>query len=346
MADGGGHQAFTLRGGRTWPARTGRLRRECPTNSLGLILALLQAPLVGQGQERPDSAGEIRVMASRELSAAASSMADIAAEPREWLGLGLVDVTPLTLVVVPDVAGFSRWSQGRVPQWGAGMTVPSRRLVVIRFDAGPPLKTLRHELAHLAFHTRIATRVPLWFSEGYAALAAGEHGRLDALQLNLSVALGRVPDLRELDAALRGGSGDAGPAYALAADAVADIARRHPTGTLTPILARLQAGESFSAALEASTGLDPDSFDERWRRAVRGRYNLGIWTVTGGAWLVVVLVLWVAAALRRARDAPRRLALDDGWPAPPPEDAEETDNGMMTTGLEDGNALDPRHSDR
>jgi hypothetical protein len=297
-------------------------------------------------QERAESAGEIRLVAPAELADAASTMADLAAQPRDWLGLGEVDVTPLTLVVVPDVDGFARWSRGRVPRWGAGMTVPSRRLIVVRWDAGPPLKTLRHELAHMAFHTRVKVRVPLWFSEGYAALASGEHGRLDALQLNLAVALGRVPDLRELDAALRGGSGDAAPAYALAADAVADIGRRHPTGSLTPLLTRLAAGEPFDAALVASTGLDPDGFDERWGRAVRGRYNLGIWTVTGGAWLVVVLVLWVAAALRRARDAPRRLALDVGWPLPPPEEADLADNEMMTKGLEDGDALDPRESGR
>jgi hypothetical protein len=226
------------------------------------------------------------------------------------------------------------------------MTLPSRRLVVIRFDAGPPIQTLQHELAHMALHTRIATRVPLWFSEGYAALAAGEHGRLDALQLNLAVAMGRIPDLRELDGALRGGPADAGPAYALAADAVADIARRHPTGSLTPLLGRLEAGESFGTALVAVTGLDPDSFDERWRRAVRGRYNLGIWAITGGAWLVVVLVLWVAVAIRRARDAPRRLALDIGWPLPPPDEVTLADDGSMTTGLEDRHPLDPREVGR
>lgn len=311
-----------------------------------MILALLQAPVSREGTNRPDSTGEIRLVAPPELSAAAAALADYAAIPQQWLGLGEVDVTPLTLVVVPNADGFARWSQGRVPRWGAGMTIPSRRLVVIRLDAGPAFKTLQHELAHLAFHTRITTRVPLWLSEGYAALAAGEHGRVDALQLNLAVALGRVPDLRELDGALRGGTGAAGPAYALAADAVADIARRHPTGSLTPFLARLQAGEAFGAALQASTGLDPDAFDARWRRAVRGRYNLGIWAMTGGAWLVVVAVLWVAVALRRARDAPRRRALDVGWPMPPPEEAQTPDNGLMTTGLEEGHALDRTEPDR
>jgi hypothetical protein len=306
------------------------------------MLALWQVPATGEHLRPAIGAGEVRLVAPAELAAAASSLADLAATPRVWLGLGEVDVTPLTLVVVADADGFERWSRGRVPRWGAGMTVPSRRLVVVRFDAGPPLQTLRHELAHMAFHSRITTRVPLWFSEGYAALAAGEHGRLDALQLNLAVALGRVPDLRELDGALRGGTADAGPAYALAADAVADIARRHPTGTLDPLLGRLAAGESFGAALVASTGLDPDAFDERWRRAVRGRYNLGIWAMTGGAWLVLVLVLWVAVALRRARDAPRRLALDIGWPLPPPDDQEPAHDGSMTTGLEDRHPLDPR----
>jgi len=260
------------------------------------------------------------------------------------VGLGEVDLTPLTLVLVADAEGFSRWSQGRVPRWGAGLTVPSRRLVVIRFDAGTPIKTLRHELAHLALHTAVPVRVPLWFSEGYAAVAAGEHGRLDGLQLNLAVALGRVPGLRELDGALRGTASDAGAAYALAADAVLEVGRRHPSGSLEPLLTRLRAGEGFDAALVASTGLAPDRFDERWQRAVRRRYNLGIWTLTGGAWVVVVLVLAVLLSARRRRDAPRRAALDEGWVLPPPEELEPTVTGdivSMTTGLIPAQRLDP-----
>ncbi len=277
----------------------------------------------------------------------AESLAEEARRPREWLGLDSVDVTPLTIVLVEDAADFARWSQGRVPTWGAGLAVPSRRLIVIRRDAADPFKTLRHELAHLAMHTRVGGRVPLWFSEGYAALAAGEHGRLDALQLNMAVALNRIPSLEGVDAALRGSSADAGVAYALAADAVADIARRHPTRSLEPMMRRLASGEGFGAALLASTGLEADGFDERWHRGVRSRYNLGIWTLTGGAWLLLAGVLAFLAALRRRRDAPRRAALDVGWDLPEePAEAPGQNDERMTTGLANPHTLDPPHPGR
>jgi hypothetical protein len=40
------------------------------------------------------------------------------------------------------------------------------------------------------------------------------------------------------------------------------------------------------------------------------------------------------------------MALDVGWPLPPPEEFVPGDNGMMTTGLEDDNALDPQDPGR
>ncbi len=287
-------------------------------------------------------------MAPPTLERLGAALGDYAGSPREWLGLGRVDLTPMTLVLVPDADAFARWSRGRVPRWGAGLTIPNRRLVVIRVNAGDPEQTLRHELAHLAFATRITTRVPLWFSEGYAALAAGEHGRLDALQLNLAVALGKIPSLEGLDLALRGTAGDAGPAYALAASAVADIARRHPTGRLDPILERLAAGTSFDDALLASTGLEPPDFGERWYLDIRHRYNLGLWLVTGGAWVLVLLLAGILMLLRKQRDLSRRLALDTGWPLPPPPDdaALPTDDDSMTTRVESADPLDHPESHR
>jgi hypothetical protein len=272
----------------------------------------------------------------------ATALAEAAEPSRAWVGLGRVDLTPMTLVVAADAEAFARWSGGRLPRWGAGMTLPARRLVVIRADGGDPFGTLRHELAHLALHTVVRGRVPLWFNEGYAVVAAQEHGRLAALQLNLAVAMGRVPTLRQLDADLRGASDDAAAAYALAGSAVGELQRRHPDNSLEPLLGRLRDGVGFDEAVLASTGLDLERFDEVWHRSVRRRYNLGVWAATGGAWLVLALLLGVAAGWRRHADAPRRAALDEGWTLPPDDDEMMTpDDGSMTTVTTPPEALDP-----
>ncbi len=272
----------------------------------------------------------------------ATALAEAAEPTRDWLGLGRVDLTPMTLVVAADADAFGRWSGGRLPRWGAGMTLPARRLVVIRADGGDPFGTLRHELAHLALHTVVPGRVPLWFDEGYAVVAAQEHGRLAALQLNLAVAMGRVPTLRQLDADLRGASDDAAAAYALAGSAVGELQRRHPQNSLEPLLGRLRDGVGFDAAVLATTGLDLERFDEVWHRSVRRRYNLGVWAATGGAWVVLALLLGFAAAWRRHADVPRRAALDEGWTLPPDDDEMMTpDDGSMTTVTEPPETLDP-----
>ncbi len=271
--------------------------------------------------------------------ALATALAEAASRSRRWLGLGFVDPGPLVLAVAHDGAMLGRWSQGRIPGWGAGFALPSARTIAIRADGGDAFGTLRHELAHIALHQRVKGRVPLWFSEGYAVLAAGEHGRMDALQLNLSVVAGRVPDLRGLDAALRAGASDAEAAYALAGSAVGELARRNPGRTLDPLLAQLAAGASFDAAVLATTGLTPDRFDEVWYRSVRRRYNWGIWFITGGVWLLVAVGLGVLAIWRRRYDAPRRAALDIGWSLPPDE---EHDNIITVAGA----PLDRSDTDR
>ena len=250
----------------------------------------------------------------------AVSLARIAGRPTAWPGLGTVDPGPIRLVVVPDSRRLDSLTSGRAPSWGAAIAVPEARTVVLRADEGDLPQTLRHELAHLALHRAVRVRVPLWFDEGYAGWAAGEWERLGALELNLSVVRGAIPDLRTLDGALRGAPRTADAAYALAVSAVLELARRNPSGSLDPLMARLAQGEDFETAVRETTGLPIGRFEERWQRAVKRRYNLGIWLVAGGGWLLVAGVVVVLVHMRRLRDRPRRAALDEGWETDP-EDA-------------------------
>jgi hypothetical protein len=256
----------------------------------------------------------------------AADLARLADRPAEWPGLGLRDPGPLRLIVIPDAHLLDSLTTGRAPSWGAAVAVPGARTILIRADEGDLVRTLRHELAHLALHEAVAVRVPLWFDEGYASWAAGEWDRLGTLELNLTVVRGAVPTLTGLDGALRGSASSADAAYALAVSAVAELARRNPTGTLTPLLRRLESGEDFDAAVLATTGLTVGRFEQEWQRAVRRRYTLGNWLIAGGGWLIVALLVAVQVRRRRRLETASRAALDDGWNVEPePEQGPELD---------------------
>ena len=250
--------------------------------------------------------------AAAELSQAIA-LAEEADRPAEFLGLGKRNVAPLTLFVVRGQGDFDRAGRGRAPAWGAGLAIPEARLIVVRLDGDDPRRVLRHELAHLALRQSITGRVPRWFDEGYAVLAAGEFNRFDGLSLNLAVALGRVPSFDRLNRDLRGDAVAADAGYALAGSAVAFLASRTPGGLLVPILERLRAGEPFDSAVARSTGLNPGRVETAWHRHLRGRYNLGLWLVAGGMWILLAGAVVLASVLRRRRDRPRRAALDQGW---------------------------------
>ncbi|TFG46951.1 MAG: hypothetical protein E4H41_00565 [Gemmatimonadales bacterium] len=251
-------------------------------------------------------------------------LAEIADQPGPWPGLGLRDLGELRLVIAGDSQAFREVTRGRLPGWGAGAAFPGGRTIVLRADAGDVMGTLRHELAHLALHQAVRGRVPLWFDEGYATMASGQWDLFDRLGLNLAVARGRVPGLKALDGELRASEQSADAAYALAATAVMDLARRNPSGTLDPLFQQLTAGVRFEDAVIATTGLSLDRFDEAWRKGVRARFGLVTWMLGTGIWLAMALLVLVGYDVRRRRDAPRRAALDAGWTYPPEEPPEVT----------------------
>lgn len=287
----------------------------------GLVLA---AALALAPADRPVlvQVGRVTVVTWPAHLALATHLAELADRPAEWPGLGRRDPGPLRLILAPDDTGFARLAAGRAPDWGAGIALPGARTILLRRDGTDLTTTLRHELAHLALHEAVRVRLPRWFDEGYAQWAAGEWDRLDALELNLAVVRGRVPDFRTLDADLRGSALAAGTAYSLAVSAVLELGRRNPGGSLAPLLRRLEGGTDFEAAVLATTGLTLPQFEEAWRGAVKRRYTLLTWLAAGGLWGVAGAGLGLAAWLRRRRDRPRRAALDDGWTLPPDVEAD------------------------
>jgi hypothetical protein len=221
------------------------------------------------------------------------------------------------LILAPTRHLYDSLTRGRLPHWSEGAAFPDQNTVVLLADgpSGRLAGSLRHELAHLALRWHAGGgrvgRVPLWFEEGYAAVAAGEWDRLDALRLNLQIARGVRMNLDDVERALRGTRGDAATGYALAATAVLLLHRWGGERGLDPLLANLPAAGSFDAALRTTYHVTLDDFEARWQRDVRSRYGWISWAgAMGMFWTAIGGLLVMLVVLRRRRDRAKRAALE------------------------------------
>jgi hypothetical protein len=271
--------------------------------------------------------GRVTAVAWPAQASLATALADAADRAAPFPGIGPLPDRPIRLILAPTRAMFDSLTRGRLPSWSEGAALPDRGTVVLLSDQ--PIHglsvALRHELAHVALRWRVGRPLPLWFEEGYAAVAAGEWDRLDALQLNWQVARGVRLDLDELDRALRSDRADATTAYALATTAVLLLERWGGGGAqgLRSFIDHLARDSTFDAALRDTYHVTEGDFEARWQRDVGARYGwLGWASAVGLFWALLGLALAWLVTLRRRRDRARKVLLDEGWAIP--EDDEPT----------------------
>ena len=240
-------------------------------------------------------------------------MAEAADRARDFPGIGPLPDRPIRVILAPTREQYDSLTRGRLPLWSEGAAFPDAGTIVLltaHQPSGPSV--LRHELAHLALRWHVGRHVPLWFEEGYAAVAAQEWDRLDALRLNWQLARGVRMDLEDVDRALRGPRGDAETGYALAATAVLMLQRWGGERGLGPLLANLPQAESFDAALRATYHVTEGDFELRWQRDVGSRYGWLSWLAAMGFfWLSIGALLAALVLLRRRRDQRKRAALEE-----------------------------------
>ena len=278
------------------------------------LLALLL-----QGSPHPPlpvavTVGRVTAIAWPGQQGLATSLAEIADHARNFPGIGELPDRPVRLILAPTRVQYDSLTRGRLPLWSEGAAFPDAGTIVLLTDrpSDRPTDALRHELAHLALRWHVGRHVPLWFEEGYAAVAAREWDRLDALRLNWQLARGVRMDLDDVDRALRGARGDAETGYALAATAVLLLERWGGERGLAPLLANLPQAESFDAALRTTYHVTEGDFELRWQRDVGSRYGWLSWLAAMGFfWLAIGALLVALVALRRKRDRRKRAALEE-----------------------------------
>ena len=215
------------------------------------------------------------------------------------------------IAVAPDARRFRQWAGPGAPEWGVALAFPQSRRVIIQgsaagSDAGDPLETLRHELAHLALHERLGDRPPRWFDEGYASVAAREWHRDEVLATTVALALRGAPTFDQLVSSFNGGATTAQSAYALSYRAVAEMASLDPDRGLTLFFRYWESGKSLDAAVRQAFGLTLSGFEREFQRRVQRRYGaLALFADLTLVFLVCGLALLPFFVARRARDRRR-----------------------------------------
>ncbi len=242
---------------------------------------------------------------------------------------GLPDSLPrgLSLFIAPDQATFDELTGGAVPEWGAGVAIPSLNRIVVpgfglqRARGWNEARVLRHEWAHLGLHQHLdGLRIPRWFDEGYAEWASGGWSPGEGWRLRVAFAVGNAPPLDSLVLGWPRDEASATLAYLLSATAVEYLISESGERGLRLFLDRWRYERSFDTALRATYGLTLGQFEEDWKGYVRGRYGW-LFVVSHSAvfWLSLTLALLLMVRIRRGRDREAMARLRAGEPPDRPE---------------------------
>jgi len=244
-------------------------------------------------------------------------------EAGRWLATDTV-----TLFVVRDLRELDAEGLSRPERWVAGTADPEGARIALRagsdLDPLPSIRVVfRHELAHLLVHRATGGHAPRWLHEGYAQLAAGAWSWDDAWRIQLALFRGGAGTLRDVDLRFRSNAEEVRLAYLLSYTVVRELWAAGGDEGLREFFLALGAGTSVDGALRQVYGVTQDQFEKRWRTSVMDRYGwLYLLSRAGVFWLLVTLLV-VAVAFRRARSDRRRLATmraeearAEAWDAP------------------------------
>lgn len=240
----------------------------------------------------------------------------------------------LSLFIAPDQTSFDALTGGTVPEWGAGVAIPSLNRIVVpgfgsqRTQGWSEARVLRHEWAHLGLHQFLpGLRVPNWFNEGYAEWASGGWDPGEGWRLRVAFALGQAPPLDSLRLSWPRDQASAGLAYLLSATAVEYLIQESGERGLGLFLQRWKSQGNFDQAMRSVYGLTVGQFEEDWKVYVRKRYGwLFVVSHSSVFWIALAFFLILMVRIRRGRNREALARLRAG--EPPDDPAYWTENDL------------------
>jgi hypothetical protein len=235
----------------------------------------------------------------------------------------------IRVVLAPESSALARGMPAWVTGYTDGVTSDAGSVVVILAERTPSYpdggleEVLAHEVAHVLIHRAAAgRRVPRWFDEGLAMLAARSWRWRDQTELALGLLSGpRVP-LWKLDDLFEGDRRQVERGYALSGTLVQDLLERHGPAVPRIVLARLAHGDTFEQAIRGATGATlVDVGEAFYERQGALRLWIPILTSTAVLWFgISVLAIGAGIRKRRQRAAQAKAMEEAEIPAAGPDE--------------------------
>jgi len=232
-----------------------------------------------------------------------------------WLGQTVLDHVEVRLTRSQEDMNALAPAGYPPPRYAVGVAYPALRLVLVSIrepktaEATNLAEVLRHELAHVAlFDATHGRHVPLWFNEGFAIYASGEHP-LDRWHTlwNATLSKSLLP-LSDLDKSFPEENQQVSIAYAESADFVRYLLRDDDRARFGSLVERVRKGTAFDRALSDAYGDSTRILEYQWREDLDKR--MSYWPMLTGSsllWSLIVGIL-VVAYVRRRRKAKETLA--------------------------------------
>lgn len=224
----------------------------------------------------------------------------------------------LDIYITATTDKFDSLAGNAVPDWGAAVAIPYRRMIVIKSPLIlPGDKSLGELTAHEYGHIALARaagfrRLPRWMDEGLAMYLSAEWGWGDNLAIAQAVALDRLIPLAEIEYINRFNYDKAQLAYSesyLAFKYLLDIYGRSGFHIL---LDNIKAGRRIDYAFIAATGSDYEAFETEFSAHLHGRYNIVTWFFNSNLlWVLLALIVVLGFILSRVRRKKRMEEIDE-----------------------------------
>lgn len=232
--------------------------------------------------------------------------------PRLARELGLVDMTPIDIIVTDDLRPYRESLGSQLPRWGVAFAMLAEQEIVVDVNRAANAwnsldEVVPHELSHLFVAQRApAGRFPVWFLEGLAKWQAGEWSLIDSWQVMNAVWSNEAPTLGQMTTGYPPGEEAARTAYRISYLAFTERFD-HRFEDLPPFIDAINAHGGFAPAFAAFFGETVEAYAFAFQEDLQRRYHSRLLIFQTGPLFSIAAVLFLLIGLRFHLRKRRRL---------------------------------------